>query len=557
MVSATAKEALCQTLSSQGVEYIFGNPGTTELPFLDALARFPSMHYVLALHESVAVSMADGYARASGRPGIANIHAAPGVANSLGMLFNARRDRVPVVLLAGQQFARSLLREPMLSADLVQMTEQFAKWSYQVQLPEEAPLAIARALKTAMQPPRGPVFLALPRDLMEETIEVDQWASPPAGPAYRHRGDEADIERAAGLLLEARSPVVLAGSGVLTAGASQQLQSLAETLALRVYGNPGVLPWDHPLNCGGWRPIRHELAGTLKDADLLLVVGAPMFREFPPATPELRLPVIHLDSDPWEVGKNYPAALGIIADPKAGLEEISAALAKQINAGDRERLKTRFQAISVANGEARAARQREMESQWHSVPISAGRLVGEMARVLDRDAIIVDEATRSGTYLRHFYPFESASGYQTCEGLCLGWGMGAALGVKLAQPDRQVVSFIGDGSACFAIQALWTAARYQIGVPVIICNNCTYMAIKSAVSLYGGELSERGDYRCADLSGLDFVKLAAGMGVEGRRVERPEDLRPALEWVLGLGKPAVLDVAIDPQDAGHLIPRVP
>ncbi len=557
LVSMTAKEALCRALRSQGVKYVFGNPGTTEIPFLDALARFPDIRFILALHESVAAAMADGYARASGRPGIANVHAAPGVANSLGMLFNARRDGVPLVLLAGQQSSRFLMREPMLSADLVQMTEQFAKWSYQVHRAEDVPLAAARALKTAMQPPQGPVFLALPRDLLEETIEVEEWTLNPSGSACRMRGDPADLERAVELLSKARAPVILAGAGVLASGAVEELVALAEAAALRVYATAGTLPWDHPLLCGGWRPMRHELTAPLQEADLLLGVGAPMFREFPPVSPVPKVPVIHIDPDAWEVGKNYPAALGIVSDPKAGLEDLRRALEGKTNQAQEAVLGKRRRAIEASNQEARAARAREMEARWESVPISASRLVGEMGRVLDASALIVDEATRSGTYLRHFYPFGPSADYMTCEAGCLGWGLGAALGAKLAQPQRQVVSFLGDGSTSYSLQGLWTAARYRLDVPFIVCNNGGYLAIKSAISLYGGDLVERGDYALTDLRGMDFVTLAAGMGVEGRRVAQPQYLRASLEWALSLGRPSLLEVMVDPTDAGQAMPRVP
>lgn len=558
MVTMTAKEAVCRAIQSQGIEYVFGNPGTTEVPFLDALTRFPTIRYVLALHESMAAAMADGYARVSGRPGVANVHTTPGVANSLGMIFNARRDGVPLVLLAGQQFAHSLLREPMLAADLVQLTEQFAKWSYQINRPEEVPLAMARAFKTSMQPPQGPVFLALPRDLLDEEVEVGQWPSSAPGPAYRPRGDQGDVERAAELLLGAKSPVILVGAGVRASGAIEELAALAETCALRVYATPGILPWDHPLLCGGWRPMRHELKAPLQGADLVLVVGSPVFREFPPVAGVVDMPIIHLDADPWEVGKNYPTCLGIVADPRAGLEDLRQAVERRIGKkSQREALRQRCRAIEATNQDSRAARAKELDTRWASVPISAARLVGEMGRILGPETLIVDEAIRSSTYLRYFYPFGSSGGYMTCEGGCLGWGLGAALGAKLAQPQRPVVAFLGDGSACFSLQALWTAARYQIAVPIIVCNNGVYMAVKSALSLYGGERTEQGNYDCAELRGIDFVALAASLGVEGRRVERPQDLRSSLEWSMTQGRPTLLEVMVDPQDGGYGFARVP
>ncbi|MDO8689705.1 MAG: thiamine pyrophosphate-binding protein, partial [Dehalococcoidia bacterium] len=531
----TAKEAVCRALKAQDVEYVFGNPGTTEVPFLDALASFPSIHYILALHESVAVGMADGYARASGRPGVANVHVTGGVANSMGMLFDACRDGTPLVLLAGQQYAQSLLREPMLSGDLVQMTQQFTKWSYQVNRGADVPLAMARAFKTCMQPPTGPVFLALPRDVLEEEVEAEQHeaCSTGPGPAYRARGDRNDIDRAAQLLSEAHSPVVLVGPAVFASGAIEELTSLAEACALRVYATPGLLPWDYPLLCGPWRPLRQGLKAPLQEADLLMMVGSPLFKEFPPVDTNLNMPVIHLDPSPWEVGKNYPSCAGIVADLKAGLEDLLGAVKSKTTGEARQKaIRERRQAIEAANRTARDIRASELQARWDSVPTSAARLVGELGQVLDPSALIVDEAIRSSTYIENYYPFRVAGSYLTSEAGCLGWGFGAALGAKLAQPNRQVVAFLGDGSACFSMQALWTAARYQIALPIIICRNGAYMAVKSALSLYGGECSEQSNYYCAELGGIDFVGLAGSLGVEGRRVERAQDLRPSLEWSL-------------------------
>ncbi len=560
MVSMIAKEAVCRALQAQDVEYVFGNPGTTEVPFLDALASFPNIHYILTLHESVAVGMADGYARASGRPGVANVHVTGGVANSMGMLFDASRDGTPLVLLAGQQYAHSLVREPMLSGDLVQMTQQFTKWSYQVNRGADVPLAMARAFKTCMQPPQGPVFLALPRDVLEEDLETDlrEFPSTGPGPSYRARGDTNDIDRAAQLLAEARSPVLLAGPAVFASGAMEELTSLAEACALRVYATPGLLPWDYPLLCGPWRPLRHGLKAPLQGADLLMMAGSPLFKEFPPVATNLDMPVVHIDPSPWEVGKNYPHCAGIVADLKAGLQDLLEAVeTKTRGEAQREAIRQRRRVIEAATLAARAARARELEDLWDSVPTSAARLAGELGQVLDPDALIVDEAIRSSTYIENFYPFRVAGTYLTSEAGCLGWGFGASLGAKLARPDRQVVAFLGDGSACFSMQALWTAARYQIAVPIIVCRNGAYMAVKSSLSLYGGDCSEQSNYYCAELGGIDFVGLAGSLGVEGRRVERAQDLRASLEWSLGQNRPTLLEVLVDPQDAGHGVTRIP
>jgi benzoylformate decarboxylase len=554
----TGKEYLCRALEAEGVGYIFGNPGTTEIPLLDTLARFPTLRYVLALHESVAVAMADGYARCTGRVAVASVHAAPGSANALGMLLNARRDGTPLLVLAGQLDSTRLLREPMLAADLARLAEQFAKWTYQVAGAGELPLALSRAFRVASQPPAGPVFLSLPRDFLEETIEAG--AHLRASPPLRLRGEGEAIERAATLLLGAQAPVALVGPGVRRARAWQEMTELAETAALRVFATPGSFPTRHPLFCGYWRPTFYELEPAVASADLLLVVGSPMFRELPlwdPALIAADLPIIHLDPDPWEVGKNYPSAVGIVADVGSGLRELTERVKALLDDQRSAALATRRRANQAYSQERRAAREAAQQACWDRSPISAARLAGELDRVLGEEALIVEEATRSGTYLQAFFPWSHPGGYMASSGGCLGWGLGAALGAKLALPQRPVVAFLGDGSTAYSLQGLWTAARYQIPLLVIVCNNRAYVAMKSSLFLYGGRIAERGEYGCVELEGLDFVQLARGFGVEGRRVAKPDELRPALEWGLALGRPALLEVMLDPREAGFGLPSIP
>src|SRR5258706_3841443 len=298
---------LMEILHRSGVRHLFGNPGTTELPFLDALPD-SGLEYIVALQEATAVAAADGYAQASGgRPGVVNVHVAPGVANGLSILHNAARAKSPVVLTAGQQDTRFLIHEPILSGDLVQLTEQFTKWSYEVRRADEAPAALRRALKIALTPPTGPVFLSLPMDLVTETVDDTGEAAPVL--AARTRPEADALERAASTLASARVPVIIVGDGVGRAGALTEVVTFAELLGARVHGEPIFrrvnFPGDHPLWRGGLFPSPPPVRKAPAGAAALPHSGATRFTCVPPAPGAAsppRSPVVQIDDDAREIG---------------------------------------------------------------------------------------------------------------------------------------------------------------------------------------------------------------------------------------------------------------
>ncbi|MBI4321662.1 MAG: thiamine pyrophosphate-binding protein [Chloroflexi bacterium] len=552
------KEAVCKILEAENVGYIFGNPGSTEVPLLDTLVCYPEIRYVLTLHEGVALAMADGYARASGQPGVVSVHVTPGTANTIGMLYNACVDGVPLVIIAGQQDSRMLIREPFLSADVVEMANQFTKWSWEVSNAEQLPIALRRAFKEATTAPAGPVFLSLPRNVMEETVDLD--VVPPAQyrVGNRIRGDIDEIRKAAEIVLGAQDPAIIAGGGVAQAGATPELVALAEMVGARVYGEPGSFPTTHPLYLGP-ADVR-QVSDLVKGADVLLVVGQRMFAEFQ-YSPAPMLPrgvkAIHLDASSWQVAKNLPLAAAIVADIKVGLKEMAQAV--------RDLMHTRYldviEARTARNREARAAWKKALEQEarakWDREPICGARLVGEMRTVLPENSVIVEQAIRSATYLTRYFDFSDSKSYLTEHGGVLGWGLAAAVGVKLGLPDRKVFAFMGDGSASYAPQALWTAARYDIPVTFLICKNGAYMAVKSQLLSYQGEAAKQSQFIGTDLSQIDFVKMAESYGVRGTRVERPEQIAPALIDALEAKGPTLLEVVLDPKDAGFGVPRLP
>jgi benzoylformate decarboxylase len=538
-------------LRASGVRHLFGNPGTTELTFLDALPD-SGIEYVVALQEATAVAAADGYAQASGQVGVVNVHVAPGVANGLSILHNAARAKTPLLVTAGQQDTRFLMDEPILSADLVQLTEQFTKWSYEVRRATEAPAALRRALKLALTPPTGPVFLSLPMDLMTEVVEDTGEAAPVL--AARSRPEAAAIERAASLLASARAPVIIAGDGVARAGALPELVALAELLGARVHGEPifrrTSFPGDHPLWRGGLFPSPAGVRKALDGADALLIVGATVFTWFlhAPGEPFPRgLPVVQIDDDAREIGRSYLVTLGVVADPLTALAELTAALGGRLDAGARQAAAARVREIGRGRGEQVARMHAAADAESDRVPISQGYLMRTLAAVVPRDVIVVDESATSLPYVLRYLPFATPGSFFGSKTGTLGWGMGAALGVQLASPGRTVVAIIGDGSVMYAPQALWTAARYRLPVTYVVPNNASYAILKSGMLTLGLDSAKRDVYPGMDLVDpeIDYVGLARSLGVRAERVEKPGDLGDVLRASIAHPGPALVDVLID------------
>ncbi|HET9488220.1 MAG TPA: thiamine pyrophosphate-binding protein [Methylomirabilota bacterium] len=545
-----AAAALMTTLRSAGVRYLFGNPGTTELPFLDA---FPGsgLEYVLGLHEATAVAAADGYAQASGRAGVANVHVAPGVANALSALHNAARSRSPLVLTAGQQDTRLLIDDPILAGDLVQMTEQFTKWSYEVRRAEEAPGALRRALALATAPPPGPVFLSLPMDVMGAPVEdPDDVPAPPLRPGP----DPTTVVRWADTLRRAGTPAIIAGDGVARAGAVPALVRVAEQLGARVHGEPiyrrTSFPGDHSLWRGGLAPAPAAVRKALTGADVALVVGADVFTWFlhAPGAPFPRgLTVLQLDDDARAIGRSYAVSEGLIADPRSALEALAAALGERMTDAERAAAARRISELATARQAHLARIAAAASAEADRVPISPAYLMQTLARLLPDDAIVVDESASSLPFVLRYLPFRAPGSFFGSKTGTLGWGMGAAIGVQLAEPSRRVVVTVGDGSLMYAPQALWTAAHYRLPITCVVANNASYAILKAGMLSLGLESAARGIYPGMDLVNpeVDYVALARALGVRAERVDKPGDLEDALSQGLSHAGPALVDVAID------------
>jgi benzoylformate decarboxylase len=546
------KIALLELLKQEGVRVMFGNPGTTELPLMDAFAGERDIRYVLALQEAPAMGMADGYAQASGQLACVNLHAAPGLGNAMGMLYDAQKAGAPIIVTAGQHEQRFNFTEPLLWADLPVIARPFVKWSEEVRRLADLPRAIHRAAKTALAPPTGPVFLSLPGDILTDSADLD--LGHPTRVASGMRGDASAIAEAAKLMARAKSPVIIAGDAVPQGNALAELVAFAEALAAPVYdegmATRAMFPSSHPLYRGALVRLPAAIRATLGQHDLLVSIGADLFTLSLPddvdSMPE-GFPVVHLDTNPWELGKNYPAKVAILGEPKTTLPEMTQALLGLRSGADADQVAKRLE-LARAEGISDLARlNASAEALADRQPIHPLALMQAIARVLPANAVVIDETVSSGNGLRRFLKSDDPQSFFGMRGGGIGWGLPAAIGAKIALPDRPVVALIGDGSAMYTIQGLWTAARENLRMVFVVINNYSYRILKQRTNAMKGLAAQADLYVGMELDRprIDFVSVARGLGLTAHRATTLSDVRDMLEVALAHDGPTLLDVEVD------------
>lgn len=513
----TVRTAVFALLRDCGLTTIFGNPGSTELPMFRDLP--PDFRYILGLQESVVVGMADGFAQASRNAALVNLHSSAGVGHALGNLFTASRNQTPLVVTAGQQ-ARSMLPfDPFLYAErATEFPAPFVKWSAEPARAADVPWAIARAYHIAMQAPCGPTFVSIP---------IDDWDRPCAPiPARRvSRTVEADPEllaEAAAALATARSPVIVAGAGVAREQAWDALIALAESQCSPVWAAPmaarNVFPEHHPLFAGFLAASREAIVASLAGHDLILVVGAPVFtyhvEGFGPFVPD-GARIIQIVDDP-AMAARVPTGLAIVGSVRGALHALD-------------------NAAPVTRAQPPA---RPILPPPAPDGLDDALLMARLAALRPDGLVIVEEAPSTRGPMHDYLPIRDADGFYTCASGGLGHGLPAALGVALARPAATVLALLGDGSAMYAIQGLWTAAERQLDVRFLIVNNRGYAALQQFGALFGLEAVG------SKLPGLDFCAIAAGHGVPAQRVERADALDAALRDLFAGPGPRLLEVIV-------------
>ena len=552
MSTMSTKKVLVDLLQNEGVEYVFGIPGATEIQFMDALEGAPDIQYILGLNEIVCAGMAEGYARATGKPGFLNLHTGPGTAASLGMICNAQAGGVPLVITVGQQHSRLLQRDPHLSGDIVGMGKVFTKWCTEIVHGEDLPVTIQRAFKMAMQPPTGPVLVSIPQDVLQQDIE---YAHKPTTRVYpRMRPDGTAVDLAVKMIEAAKRPVVYVESGVARSAALDEVVRFAELIGARVYHNwmsDVNFPVNHPQYLGDLDPNSPPAGPVFKDVDLLIGIGCPMFGQGFYNTQKTipnQIKIIHIDDDPWEIGKNFSVDCGIQGDVKASLTELNSTIEKRMPPEFLTKAKARADEIAAEKTKINDQLEQQIEAEWDHSPISISRLMTEIKKVVTPDTVIVDDCWSSSGMLRQILDLtEHNSFFRARKGGSIGWGLPGALGVKLGFPDKKVIAVSGDGSASWSMQSLWTAARYKIPVTFVITNNAVYRQVKMVRRIVLGDypLNEKHLGMELDKPVINFSLLAESMGVKGERVERPEDLNHVLNTAMDSEEPRLVEVFVE------------
>jgi benzoylformate decarboxylase len=514
----SVREATFGLLRAFGMTTVFGNPGSTELRmFRDWPSDF---RYVLGLQESIVVSMADGFAQATRRPALVNLHSAGGVGHSLGALFTAWRNQTPLVVVAGQQTRAMLPTDPFLGArQAEEFPRPYVKWSIEPARGEDVPHALAQGIYTAMQRPRGPVFISVPEDDWDR--ETDPIAAREVSTAFAP--DPAALERLAQALAASERPGLVVGAAVDQDGAWDAVVELAERLSAPVWETPmggrRSFPEDHPLFAGFLPPLRQPIADKLARHDAVLVVGAPVFTyhvhvEGRYIAQGTRL--FQIVEDPEQAAR-APVGTAVYGSIRLSVEQLTALLPKRPRA---------LQALSPWGPEPAA-----------SDPISGAYAMRAIARSMPRNAVIVEEAPSHRNDLHAQFPITRSGGFYACASGGLGFALPAAVGVALGERARKVIAVLGDGSSLYTIQGLWTAAQHRLPITFVILNNAGYGAVKSL-----GERLGIAQMPGSEVPGVDFLEVARGFGCRAVRVERAAELAPALAAAFAATEPTLVDV---------------
>jgi benzoylformate decarboxylase len=543
----TGADAFIAQLVEAGVKYVFGNPGTTEEPFLGRLKDRSDLTFVTALHESVAVGAAEGYARASREIGVVEVHAGPGLGNAMGMLYNAAEGRTPLLVYVGQVEQAGMYLEPTLGGDFVAMARPIAKWANEVRTVNEIPQVVRRAIKVALTDPCGPVVLAIPMDLMEQVCPAE--VAPVSLVSMAVTPDQEALTKAVELISQAESPVIVVGDGVARADAIDHVADLAHTIAAPIYGGfmtETCIDPDEPLNGGRLPSIEgEEAAKVLAAHDCVIAVGTKLLSQIFPlaAGPVGSASVVHIGLDPWELGKNHPSA-AVFGHEGAALRVLTPALAARLRP-DEKKIHQRRAAIERGL-RAKLTRSRERDqSDWDSIPMTPERAIAEIGALLPAGAVIVDESLTAYGAVARYIRLERDRWFRL-RGGGIGEGMPMPIGVQLARPSAKVIAFVGDGSSLYTPTAMWTAAHFDLPICWFVLNNRSYRVLKE--NARRGSISTAAADRLVgvDLEAppLDFTALATGFGVAAVRVSTPEEIRSAVPAALRGKRPVLVDVHI-------------
>ncbi|HXD58945.1 MAG TPA: thiamine pyrophosphate-binding protein [Thermoleophilaceae bacterium] len=528
----TVRDATFDVMRHYGMTRIFGNPGSSEIPFL---ASLPSdLEFILGLHEGAVVGMATGYATGTGRPAFVNLHTAPGLGNAINAIANARDNRVPLVVVVGQQDRRHLALSPFLTGRaLERVAGEYPVWSNLPVRPQDVPGAIARAWHEAMNQ-RGPALVVVPMGDWAELADEDITVTAPARVLSTPAVNPNDIAEMADLIEDASSPTIVVGAGAAGDEAWKALVALAEKLDCPVWQDPFCnrpgFPQDHPLFAGHLHWARPLMRKTLAPHDLVLTAGTWAFRGYmyepgPMVEPGTRIAVI--SDDPEEVHRSPAdlALLGSVADACAGIAE-------------------RVQQRS-GNTPEPFQRPAPLDPPAAGEPLRAGHVLCALAERLPTDVVLMEEAPSTRPELLARIPARTPWGFVSVANGALGYGMSGTLGLALSMPDRPVLAVLGDGSSMYTIQTLWSAAHYHVGALIIVLSNGRY-AVMDMLAREAGEESSWPPFQ-----ELDIAAIARGLGCPAKRIDTHDELLRELDDEIpnlaSRSEPLLLEIVVAPE----------
>lgn len=536
------------------IHFMFGNPGTVEQGFLDSLEEYPQFKYIMGLQETIAVAMADGYARVTKRPTVVQLHSGVGLGNGIGMMYQSMRGHAPLVVIAGEAGIKYDAMDAQMAADLVSMAKPVTKWSTRVVDPRSLLRVLRRAIKIAATPPMGPVFVCVPADVLD--ADNDEPIFPTSIPETRVAPSAELVGRAADLLVGAQHPMIIIGDGIAFSRAQDELTRVAEMLGAEVWGADASevnMSFTHPL----WKGMLGHMFGVSSSkvttkADAVLIAGTYVFPEVFPNFEDVFNPdasVIHIDLNAYEIAKNFPVDLGIVSDPKLSLGALADALASRQSESQKQAAQARLDASRSASSIAHQQQLDHDRSVRGEVPMNASVFMEELAKHVPQDVMIFDEALTTSPDLTRYLPPTLPDHFFQTRGGSLGVGIPGALGIKVAHPEKTVIGFTGDGGSMYTIQALWTAARFKIGAKFVICNNQSYMLLKLNILQYWkdqiGEPVHQFPHSF-DLGDpvINFAELARSMGVPALCVDHPDKVADAVKQMLETDGPFLIDMVI-------------
>ena len=547
----TGKMALLEMLKAEGVTHIFGNPGTSEAPIIDMLPDYPEFTYIMALQESVAVGMGEAYARATQKPSLVSLHVDSGLANGIALMLDALNSGTPMVVTSANYDIRKVVEG---TTDLAELVKPVTKWSIQLTHPDQIPGAIRRAFNEANTHPKGPVYIGLTANALEDSAEMN--IIPSRYTSDKIRPDLDSIEQAADSLIKAENPVLIVGDRVSDDDAVGEAVRLAEMLGLPAYQFRGAevsFPTTHKQYLGILNLRNSANRESLKACDTVIAVGMNAFEElfyWGDVILNEESTLIHIDSSAVNIGKSEPTNIGIISHCKMGLQELNHNVSDKMRTIDSSVIEKRLQRTLDEKKYKQDSFVESTKNKWNHKPMSVARMMHEFVSGLPENAVVVDDSISNRAIVREYLEGIERGDIVGYRGQSIGGGIGVTMGAQCGYPDRKVFGLIGDGSAMMTVQGLWTAVNDNIPCVFVILNNGMYRVLKVNFNIYQQDILNvepaGGSLPYSDFpSPFDMAAIAKSMGMESERITDPEDIKDAVVRASKLDKPVLLDIVID------------